>query len=425
MVRTLRRRLADGRTRKLIATIFAGKMLGVIAVLFVVNQIVGLIDTPASAQTVTHQANDLVNPDQHGLGAGHRLPRVLHAGGLHDARGRLRPVPGDRERPHGVHRRHVPVRAPVLGVRLRVHVRRGQRLDRPPVLLPAGRAGHLRLDGAWRSWRSSCSSSRSPTPARRSPRAPWSAARASRATCSTRRRHRLHLPDLRPLGLGPGRLARHHDTRLRSTRFTGGTVFRDFAGSTVVHTVGGVIALAGAIALGPRLGRKFKRDGGGPLAAARHDDRRDRRRDPVVRLVRVQPRLHALGAWTSRASAGSRPTRPSRRAPAGWSAMFWVYPRSKKWDLGMSVNGFLGGLVAITCPCYWVSPAGAVIIGGDRRHRRPARRRLHRVDPGRRPDRRGRGPRLRRHLGHAEPRPVRHGRVRRADARTASTRPPR
>src|SRR3954453_16900647 len=41
------------------------------------------------------------------------------------------------------------------------------------------------------------------------------------------------------------------------------TPFRDFAGSTVVHTIGGMIALAGAIALGPRLGRKFKRDGGG------------------------------------------------------------------------------------------------------------------------------------------------------------------
>jgi Amt family ammonium transporter len=41
----------------------------------------------------------------------------------------------------------------------------------------------------------------------------------------------------------------------------------------------------------------------------------------------------------------------------------FVYPRSKKWDLGISVNGFLGGLVAITCPCYWVSPFGAVMIG--------------------------------------------------------------
>src|SRR6195952_1026810 len=44
-----------------------------------------------------------------------------------------------------------------------------------------------------------------------------------------------------------------------------GTGFHDFAGSTVVHSIGGFIALAGAIVLGPRLGRKFKRDGGGPM----------------------------------------------------------------------------------------------------------------------------------------------------------------
>lgn len=40
-----------------------------------------------------------------------------------------------------------------------------------------------------------------------------------------------------------------------------------------------------------------------------------------------------------------------------------VYPRSKKWDLGMTINGFLGGLVAITAPCYWVSPGAAILIG--------------------------------------------------------------
>ena len=44
-----------------------------------------------------------------------------------------------------------------------------------------------------------------------------------------------------------------------------GTSFHDFADSTVVHTIGGFIALAGAIVLGPRLGRRFKRDGGGPM----------------------------------------------------------------------------------------------------------------------------------------------------------------
>src|SRR3954470_10366108 len=44
----------------------------------------------------------------------------------------------------------------------------------------------------------------------------------------------------------------------------GPVAFRDFAGSTVVHTIGGAISLVGAIALGPRLGRVFARDGGGP-----------------------------------------------------------------------------------------------------------------------------------------------------------------
>src|SRR4030088_1513949 len=43
-----------------------------------------------------------------------------------------------------------------------------------------------------------------------------------------------------------------------------GTSFHDFAGSTVVHTIGGFIALAGWIVAGPRIGRRFKRDGGGP-----------------------------------------------------------------------------------------------------------------------------------------------------------------
>src|SRR5262249_16959483 len=40
---------------------------------------------------------------------------------------------------------------------------------------------------------------------------------------------------------------------------------------------------------------------------------------------------------------------------------FWM---SKKWDVSFTVNGFLAGLVAITWPCYWVSPTGAVILGG-------------------------------------------------------------
>ena len=48
----------------------------------------------------------------------------------------------------------------------------------------------------------------------------------------------------------------------------------------------------------------------------------------------------------------------------GLVAMFMAYPSTKKWDVSFTVNGFLAGLVAITCPCYWVSPTGAVALGG-------------------------------------------------------------
>ena len=48
---------------------------------------------------------------------------------------------------------------------------------------------------------------------------------------------------------------------------------------------------------------------------------------------------------------------------AGLAAMFYSFIRTKKWDLGLTVNGFLAGLVAITAPCYWVDPFGAFWIG--------------------------------------------------------------
>lgn len=44
--------------------------------------------------------------------------------------------------------------------------------------------------------------------------------------------------------------------------------------------------------------------------------------------------------------------------------MVYAYISSKKWDVSFTVNGFLAGLVAITCPCYWVSPTGAILLGG-------------------------------------------------------------
>lgn len=141
------------------------------------------------------------------------------------------------------------------------------------------------------------------------------------------------------------------------------TPFRDFAGSTVVHTVGGMLALTGAIALGPRIGRKFKRDGGAFMVG--HD----------MTIAAVGGVILWFGWYGfnpgSTLSAldfegmGRVATNTTLAASAGaLVAMFYVYFRNKTWDTGMTVNGFLGGLVAITAPCYWVNPTGAVIIGG-------------------------------------------------------------
>ncbi|HUQ63579.1 MAG TPA: ammonium transporter [Acidimicrobiales bacterium] len=144
--------------------------------------------------------------------------------------------------------------------------------------------------------------------------------------------------------------------------FTNGAVFRDFAGSTVVHTVGGMVALAGCIALGPRLGRRFKRDGGGPTAP--HD----------LTIAAIGAVILWFGwygfnpgstlsamDWTGIGRVAANTTLAA--CAGGLVAVVFVYPRSKKWDLGMSINGFLGGLVAVTAPCYWVSPMGAIMIG--------------------------------------------------------------
>jgi Amt family ammonium transporter len=142
-----------------------------------------------------------------------------------------------------------------------------------------------------------------------------------------------------------------------------GMSFHDFAGSTVVHTIGGFIALAGAIVLGPRLGRKFKRDGGGPMM-------------PHDLTIACSGGLILWFGWYgfnpgSTLSAmdyvgiGRVAANTTLAACAGgFVAMFVAYFMSKKWDMSFTVNGFLAGLVAITCPCYWVTPLGAIALGG-------------------------------------------------------------
>jgi Amt family ammonium transporter len=140
------------------------------------------------------------------------------------------------------------------------------------------------------------------------------------------------------------------------------TPFHDFAGSTVVHSVGGFISLAGAIVLGPRLGRKFKRDGGGMPPG--HN----------MALATVGGVIlwfgwygfnpgSTLSAMDFEGIGRVAANTTLAASAAGLVAMLFVYPRAHKWDTGISVNGFLAGLVAITCPCYWVSPFGAICIG--------------------------------------------------------------
>jgi Amt family ammonium transporter len=142
-----------------------------------------------------------------------------------------------------------------------------------------------------------------------------------------------------------------------------GMPFHDFAGSTVVHTIGGFIALAGAIVLGPRLGRKFKRDGGQPML-------------PHDLTIAVSGGLILWFGWYgfnpgSTLSAmdfggiGRVATNTTLAAcAAGLTSILYGYWKMKTWDASYTTNGFLAGLVAITCPCYWVSPTGAILLGG-------------------------------------------------------------
>jgi Amt family ammonium transporter len=154
----------------------------------------------------------------------------------------------------------------------------------------------------------------------------------------------------------------------KTVPFTGffeslGMGFHDFAGSTVVHSIGGWIALAGGIWLGPRIGRKFKRDGGGPML-------------PHDLTIAVVGGLILWFGWygfnpgstlsamdiggIARVSANTT----LAACAGGLIAVSIGYAMMGTWDASFITNGFLAGLVAITASCYWVSPTGAILIGG-------------------------------------------------------------
>ena len=135
----------------------------------------------------------------------------------------------------------------------------------------------------------------------------------------------------------------------------------DFAGSSVVHMTGGVAALAGAMVLGPRLG-KFKSDGT-PNAIPGHH----------IPMAMVGCFILAFGWFGFNAGStlaggdlriGVIATNTMLASAAGaFSSMLYMWLKYGKPDISMAANGMLAGLVAITAPCAFVNSVSAVIIG--------------------------------------------------------------
>jgi Amt family ammonium transporter len=135
----------------------------------------------------------------------------------------------------------------------------------------------------------------------------------------------------------------------------------DFAGSSVVHMVGGVTALAGAMVLGPRIG-KFNKDGtANPIPG--HNIPMGILGcfilafgwfgfNPGSTLAGSDLRIAVIAVNTMLASASG-----------ALAAMLYMWIKFGKPDPSMSANGFLAGLVAITAPCAFVSSFWAFVIG--------------------------------------------------------------
>lgn len=146
---------------------------------------------------------------------------------------------------------------------------------------------------------------------------------------------------------------------------TFGTTFHDFAGSTVVHSVGGWVALVGAAIIGPRIG-KYGKD-------------RKSRAIPGHNLTIACLGVFILwfgwfgfnpGSQLAAAGEGNRLaishvflTTNLAACAGGFSSLIVAWMKYKKPSLSLTLNGVLAGLVGITAGCDLVSPVGAVLIG--------------------------------------------------------------
>jgi len=140
----------------------------------------------------------------------------------------------------------------------------------------------------------------------------------------------------------------------------------DFAGSGPVHMIGGAVALAGAIVLGPRIG-KFNKDGSANTIPG-HSISLGMLGTIILFFgwfgFNPGSSLGFVGGFKNLAIIAAVNTLLAGAA-GGCSAMttMWLFGPSKKPDPGMSVNGILAGLVAITAPCAFVDGWAAVVIG--------------------------------------------------------------
>ena len=154
------------------------------------------------------------------------------------------------------------------------------------------------------------------------------------------------------------------------TQEIAGVYYVDFAGSSLIHMVGGISSLIGAIILGPRTGKYLDKDGRPTLI----------RRD--AKYVRAIPghnlTVGALGVFilwfcwygfNGAATSGMAQlsqvlvTTPVAAATGTISTMVFTWIKNKKPDVSMTLNGSLAGLVAVTAGCANVDIVGAFFIG--------------------------------------------------------------
>jgi ammonium transporter, Amt family len=143
-----------------------------------------------------------------------------------------------------------------------------------------------------------------------------------------------------------------------------GLGFHDFAGSTVVHSVGGWAALMGAMILGPRMGKYVRSNGSVSVKALPGHN------IPLAALgvfilwfgwygFNAGSTLSGMSVDIARVAA----TTTLAASAGALSALVVSWLWFKKPDASMTMNGVLAGLVAITAPCAVVSPGAAIAIG--------------------------------------------------------------